>query len=87
MHQPVSRILVSNDEKLVLRELIEGLDAAAGSLDNAFGIVFRGVTTAQEALRVIEDDGDLQAVVVDDTLYTVSAGVRLLGLAPGGRFG
>jgi len=73
MHQPVSRILVINDEKLVLRELIKGLDAAAESLDNAFGIVFRGVTTAQEALRVIEGDGDLQAVVVDDTLYTVSA--------------
>ena len=73
MPQPVSRILVINDERLVLRELIKGLNAAAKSLDNPLGIVFSGVATAQEALQAIEHDGDIQAVVVDDTLYTLNS--------------
>ena len=73
MLQPVSKILVINDERLVLRELIKGLNAAARTLDNPLGIVFTGVTTAQEALRAIENDGDIQAVVVDHTLYTISS--------------
>ncbi len=71
MRKPVSHILVINDEKLVLKELIKGLNAAARSLDNPLGISFTGVTTVREALHAIEEDGDLQAVVVDDTLYTV----------------
>ncbi len=71
MAKPVSRILVINDEQLVLREFVKGLNAAARSLDNPLGIAFSGVTTAKEALAVIESDGDLQAVLVDDTLYTL----------------
>ncbi|HEX6265676.1 MAG TPA: ornithine decarboxylase, partial [Burkholderiales bacterium] len=66
------RILVINDEHLVLREFVKGLNAAARSLDNPFGISFTGVTTAKEALATIESDGDLQAVLVDDTLYSLS---------------
>ena len=73
MAQPFSKILVINDERLILRELIKGLNSAARSLDNPFGIVFAGVTTAREALAAIEDDGDIQAVVVDDTLYTLNS--------------
>jgi arginine decarboxylase len=73
MLQPISKILVINDERLVLRELIKGLNSAARSLDNPLGIVFSGVTTAQEALQAIEHDGDIQAVVVDDTLYTLNS--------------
>ena len=73
MVQPVSKILVINDERLILRELIKGLNAAARTLDNPLGIVFIGMTTAREALAAIEDDGDIQAVVVDDTLYTLSS--------------
>src|SRR4051812_15159427 len=72
MAKPSSRILVINDEHLVLREFVKGLNAAARSLDNPLGIAFLGVTTAKEALSVIEKDGDLQAVLVDDTLYTLS---------------
>src|SRR6267142_1793490 len=68
------RILVINDEHLVLREFVKGLNAAARSLDNPLGISFTGVTTAKEALAVIERDGDLQAVLVDDTLYTLKNG-------------
>jgi arginine decarboxylase len=73
MGKPASRILVINDEHLVLREFVKGLNAAARSLDNPLGIGFTGVTTAKEALAVIESDGDLQAVLVDDTLYSLSA--------------
>ena len=74
MTKPVSRILVVNDEHLVLREFVKGLNAAARSLDNPLGITFTGVTTAREALAVIERDGDLQGVLVDDTLYTLKNG-------------
>src|SRR3954454_1364098 len=66
------RILVINDEHLVLREFVKGLNAAARSLENPLGISFVGVATAKEALSVIEKDGDLQAVLVDDTLYSLS---------------
>ncbi|HUG78374.1 MAG TPA: aminotransferase class I/II-fold pyridoxal phosphate-dependent enzyme [Burkholderiales bacterium] len=69
MGKPVSRILVINDEHLVLREFVKGLNAAARALDNPHGIVFSGVATAKEALATIESDGDIQAVLVDDTLY------------------
>ena len=73
MPNPVSKILVINDERLVLRELIKGLNSAARSLENPLGIVFVGVTTAREALQAIESDGDIQAVVVDDTVYTLNS--------------
>src|SRR5919109_453453 len=74
MAKPASRILVINDESLVLREFVKGLNAAARSLDNPLGIGFTGVTTAKEALAAIERDADLQAVLVDDTLYTFKNG-------------
>ena len=72
MKKPVSRVLVINDEPLVLKEFVKGLNAAARSLDNPLGITFSGVTTAREALAAIEEDGDLQAVVVDDKLYSLN---------------
>src|SRR5918992_675483 len=73
MAKPSTRILVINDEPLVLREFVKGLNAAARSLDNPLGISFVGVTTAKEALRLIESEGNLQAVLVDDTLYTLGS--------------
>src|SRR5512145_3300395 len=72
MPKPASRILVINDEHLVLREFVKGLNAAARTLDNPLGISFVGVITAKEALQLIESDGNLQAVLVDDTLYSLS---------------
>jgi arginine decarboxylase len=72
MSKPSSRILVINDEHLVLREFVKGLNAAARTLDNPLGISFIGVTTAKEALSLIESERELQAVLVDDTLYTLS---------------
>lgn len=71
MRKPVSRILVINDEQLVLKELVKLLNAAAKSLDNPLGITFIGIATARDALKAIEEDGDIQAVIVDDTLYTL----------------
>jgi len=73
MAKPSSRILVINDEHLELREFVKGLNAAARSLDNPLGIGFLGATTVKEALELIEADGNLQAVLVDDTLYKVGA--------------
>ncbi len=71
MSKPVSKVLVINDEPLILREFVKGLNAAARSLDNPLGITFTGVTTAKEALALIERDGDVQTVIVDDKLYAV----------------
>jgi arginine decarboxylase len=73
MHKPVSRVLVINDEPLVLREFVKGLSSAARSLENPLGIVFGGVTSAVEALSAIDKDGDIQAVVVDDKLYPINS--------------
>ena len=71
MKKPLSRILIINDEKLILKEFIKGLNTAAKSMENPCGITFTGVTTAHEALQSIEHDGDIQALVVDDRLYTL----------------
>src|SRR6266513_1589955 len=72
MPKLTSRNLVINDEPLVLREFVKGLNAAARTLDNPLGISCSGVTTAKEALSVIESDRDLQAVLVDDRLYSLA---------------
>src|SRR5216117_3565638 len=72
MPKLISRILVINDEHLVLREFVKVLNAAARTLDNPLGISFTGVATAKEALALIESDVDLQAVLVDDTLYSLA---------------
>src|ERR1041385_6567535 len=72
MPKPACRILVINDEHLVLRQFVKGLNAAALALDNPLGISFLAVTTAKEALTVIENEGNLQAVLVDDRLYSLS---------------
>ncbi|AKH37093.1 MULTISPECIES: aminotransferase class I/II-fold pyridoxal phosphate-dependent enzyme [Nitrosomonas] len=73
MKKPISRILLINDEKLILKAFIKGLNDAAKSMENSLGITFIGVTTAREALQVLEEDGDIQAVVVDDKLYTLQS--------------
>src|ERR1700758_4547346 len=87
--RPASKVLVINDEALILKELLKGLNAAARSLDNPFGISFIGALTAKEGLALIESDGDIQVVIVDDKLYAVQDGPRRQhrnGRAlPGGR--
>ncbi len=73
MRKPVSRVLVVNDEPLVLREFVKGLNAAARSLENPLGLTFAGVTSGRDALAALEQDVDIQAAVVDDKLYTVNS--------------
>jgi arginine decarboxylase len=79
MAKPVSRILVVEDDPLALRDLVRGLNAAARSLDNPLGIVFGGVATAREALAAIEADGDIQAVIADDKLYSLPSSRKTNG--------
>ncbi|PHV12607.1 aminotransferase class I/II-fold pyridoxal phosphate-dependent enzyme [Chitinimonas sp. BJB300] len=74
MPKPVSRILLVNDEKLVLKALVKGLNAAARQLDNPLGVTCSGVETAAEALLAIREDGEIQAVIVDDQLHGELAG-------------
>jgi arginine decarboxylase len=74
--KPVSKVLVINDEPLILREFVKGLNAAARALENPFGLTFLGALTATEGLHLIEEDGDIQVVIVDDKLYAVQEGAR-----------
>lgn len=76
MSQPISKVLLINDEPLILKEFLKGLNAAARALDNPFGITFIGALTAKEGLQLIERDGDIQIVIVDDKLYAVQEGPR-----------
>ena len=76
MAKPTSKVLVINDEPLILKEFLKSLNAAARSLENPFGITFIGALTAKEALQLIERDGDVQIVIVDDKLYAVVEGGR-----------
>ena len=73
MTKPSSKVLVINDEPLILRELLKGLNGAARSLDNPYGISFIGALTAKEGLALIERDGDIQTAVADDKLYAVDS--------------
>jgi arginine decarboxylase len=76
MPKPTSKVLVINDEPLILKEFLKSLNAAARSLENPFGITFIGALTAKEGLQLIERDGDVQIVIVDDKLYNVVEGGR-----------
>lgn len=68
MKKPVSRILLINDEKLILKEFTKGLNAAAKSMENPLGMVFSGVTTVQKHSNTLSNNGDIQGLVVDDWL-------------------
>ena len=68
MPKPASRVVVIHDDPLILKELLKGLNAAARSLNNPFGISFVGAATAAEGLERITLDGDVQLVIVDDEL-------------------
>ncbi len=63
--------MLINDEKLILKEFIKGLNAAVKSMKNSLGMVFSGVTTVQKHSNSLSNDGDIQGLVVDDRLYTL----------------
>jgi len=80
MPKPTSKVVVINDDPLILKELLKGLNAAARSLDNPFGIAFVGAHDGAEGLQRIQEDGDVQLVIVDDKLAAVTpAGGRRAG--------
>jgi arginine decarboxylase len=85
--KPTSKVLVINDEPLILREFLKGLNSAARALDNPFGITFVGALTAKEGLNLIETDGDIQIVIVDDKLYAVQENGRRASAAKQPRNG
>ena len=62
-----------------------GMEAFAARFNSSVTHVpFSGIATAREALAAIEADGDIQAVIVDDKLYTLPEGKKG---AEGGRAG
>ena len=84
MKKPVSRVLIINDEPLVLKEFVKGLNAAARSLDNPLGITFSGVTTAREALAAIEE---VSSIVDANTDASTLRAMALLAMDEGDRAG
>lgn len=73
MPKPSSRVVVFNDDPLILKELLKGLNAAARALDNPFGISFVGAASEAEGLCRIGDDGDVQLAIIDDKLAAAAA--------------
>ena len=71
------RILVLNDEHLVLRELSRP-QRAARALDNPSASA-SPASHRERGDHADESDGDLQAVLVDDTLYPLARKKRRLG--------
>jgi arginine decarboxylase len=72
--KPVSKVVVVIDEPSVLESFVQGFNQAAQSLENPFGIVFVGASTAIETLQLLELDGDVQCVILDDKLSSATGG-------------
>ena len=64
MTKPVSKILVVSADALQLRGLLRGLTAATRGEANPFGIRFLGAASDAEALDFLRTDGDIQALMV-----------------------
>jgi len=75
MAKPTPRCSSFNDEPLILKEFLKSLNARRVHW-KPLGITFIGALTAKEALQLIERDGDVQIVIVDDKLYAVVEGGR-----------
>ena len=65
MPRPHSHVLLVVADPVLRRSLLKGLGAAAKSLDNPCGLSFSGAETADEALAIARQDGDLQCVLID----------------------
>ena len=72
--KPVSKIIVVIDEPSVLEAFVHGFNHAAKSLENPFGIEFKGASSATEVLELLELDGDVQCVILDDKLSSAVGG-------------
>jgi arginine decarboxylase len=85
MPKPISKVVVINDDPLILKELLKGLHGATRALDNPFGIAFVGAHSEDEGLQWIRDDGDVQLVVVDDKLAATARSPAGSAKSAGGR--
>jgi arginine decarboxylase len=65
MSHPTSHVLLVMQDAKSCKAIVKGLNAAARSLDNPFGLRFEGAADADEARRRARDDGDLQAILID----------------------
>lgn len=61
-----STVLLVSADTAWLQLAVDGLNLAATDLDNPLGLHFRAVADAAAAMAVAREDGDLQAVLVDD---------------------
>ena len=67
MPKPTSHALVVSTDERYVKRLQRGLAAAARALDNPFGLRFSTVASHHDALARLAADGDLQAVLIDES--------------------
>lgn len=65
MGHPASNVLLLMQDAKLCKNIVKGLNAAARSLDNPFGLHFEGATDPADARRRARDDGNLQIVMID----------------------
>lgn len=68
MPKPTCHIVLVSQDSQWSKQACNGLNAAARALDNPLGIRFLAALDAGQAMRMVNTDGDLQAVLVDSTL-------------------
>ncbi|MEX8518071.1 MAG: aminotransferase class I/II-fold pyridoxal phosphate-dependent enzyme [Leptothrix sp. (in: b-proteobacteria)] len=62
---PVSHVLVVSGDAAYRQQVVAGLNAAAGRLDQPFGLQAHGVADGEAALAAVRADGELQLVLID----------------------
>ena len=65
--KPKSCVLVISADALYLKRLVRGLGAASRALDNPFGLIFSAVADRDEAIARLVADGDVQAMLIDES--------------------
>ena len=65
MNRPESHVLIVSTDVGLRKNLLKGLQKAASTMDNPYGIRFSGVDSHADAMALAHSDGDLQTVLVD----------------------
>lgn len=71
MPKPVSRVLVCSADQRYRKALLHDLATATRGLSNVYGIAAQGVGSAEEALTTLLVDGNVQAMLVDESNGTI----------------
>lgn len=66
----LSRILLVSSDPAWRQQTLAGFSQVLMRYDNPFGLTFSSEASAQQAQHAIEQDGDIQAVLVDDSLQS-----------------